>query len=301
MATYTNQTPVQSMWVDLRRRSKGGCVDCKTAKVRCDEARPSCGTCARRRRRCRGYDPLPSADPHSLERKTRFVFYRPENARQKRSVVENSKTEPEAQTSASESVRVGTVMEENVSRSSSIGSIIQVQRDVDPILNKVDVLGMPVPMDKDPTTSHQSMISFTPQSLSTIPSGAISTDDAKIMSLYFNRHPFEQVISLEFVHEMNASTWMVFQEDPTAVSEALCSIGSVYLEEDSQGALLPLTLTRRAKILASLKVKDPTRELEKMLIMSLALSAMEVIGLSTCLMHAKLNNQVGDRHEMSAS
>ncbi|GKT85727.1 C6 zinc finger domain protein [Colletotrichum tofieldiae] len=37
------------------RRSRNGCIDCRKAKVKCDEIRPSCGTCARRRLVCQGY------------------------------------------------------------------------------------------------------------------------------------------------------------------------------------------------------------------------------------------------------
>ncbi|OJJ45185.1 hypothetical protein ASPZODRAFT_133822 [Penicilliopsis zonata CBS 506.65] len=135
-------------------------------------------------------------------------------------------------------------------------------------------------MAMDSTLPYETMPSFPfiPPSVPTIPPGAISADDAETLSLYFNRHPFEQVISLEFVDEMNASTWMVFQDSPQAVAEALCSIGSVYLEDNSRdGALLPLTLARRARTLATLKVKDPSRELEQMLLMALALGAMEGI------------------------
>ncbi|KAG7103564.1 Transcriptional regulatory protein moc3 like [Verticillium longisporum] len=43
------------------RRSRNGCLDCRRAKVKCDELRPSCGTCARRRHVCQGYaKPVPS-------------------------------------------------------------------------------------------------------------------------------------------------------------------------------------------------------------------------------------------------
>ncbi|KAG7116177.1 Transcriptional regulatory protein moc3 like [Verticillium longisporum] len=43
------------------RRSRNGCLDCRRAKVKCDELRPSCGTCARRRHACQGYaKPVPS-------------------------------------------------------------------------------------------------------------------------------------------------------------------------------------------------------------------------------------------------
>lgn len=116
-----------------------------------------------------------------------------------------------------------------------------------------------------------------------IPPGTIPEDDVELVSLYFKRHPFEQVISLDFVDEMNAVTWMVFQQSPMAVIDALCSIGSVYLGEDSQGALLPLAIARRGRTLATLRVKDPSCELEQMLLMALSLGAMEVSDLGPCI------------------
>ena len=116
-----------------------------------------------------------------------------------------------------------------------------------------------------------------PRSIPVIPPGAIPEDDAETINVYFNRHPFEQVISIEFVEEMNASVFMVLQDSPMTVGDALYSIGRVYLEEEGHGALLPLALERRARALASLKVKDPSREIEQMLLTSLALGAMEVL------------------------
>ncbi|GJC94419.1 C6 zinc finger domain protein [Colletotrichum higginsianum] len=49
------------------RRSRNGCIDCRKAKVKCDEIRPSCGTCARRRLVCQGYKtPAAHHSRHSL-------------------------------------------------------------------------------------------------------------------------------------------------------------------------------------------------------------------------------------------
>lgn len=39
----------------MNRRSKNGCIDCRKSKVKCDEIRPFCGTCTRRRHICQGY------------------------------------------------------------------------------------------------------------------------------------------------------------------------------------------------------------------------------------------------------
>lgn len=206
----------------------------------------------------------------------------------------------DAQTPASEAASIETAVEEGDNGSSPACSIISVHRDIEPPSTQFEVFGLIESMAVDPTISWESIGSFPsiPQTLSIIPPGTIPPDDEEIIKLYFNRHPFEQVISLEFVDEMNASTWMVFLDSPEAVVDALCSIGSVYLEEDSQGALLPMTLARRARTLATLRAKDPSRELEQMLLMSLALGAMEVTDLRTCLSHEKLKQKTGNRHEM---
>ncbi|CAK7275174.1 hypothetical protein SEPCBS57363_006545 [Sporothrix epigloea] len=39
----------------MATRSRKGCIDCKQAKIKCDEVHPFCGTCTRRSRKCRGY------------------------------------------------------------------------------------------------------------------------------------------------------------------------------------------------------------------------------------------------------
>lgn len=39
----------------MASRSRGGCLDCKKAKVKCDELHPKCGTCHRRGYDCQGY------------------------------------------------------------------------------------------------------------------------------------------------------------------------------------------------------------------------------------------------------
>ncbi|KAH8885472.1 hypothetical protein GQ53DRAFT_810163, partial [Thozetella sp. PMI_491] len=41
----------------MPKRSRGGCRECKRARIKCDEAHPFCGTCARRDRHCPGYSP----------------------------------------------------------------------------------------------------------------------------------------------------------------------------------------------------------------------------------------------------
>lgn len=116
-----------------------------------------------------------------------------------------------------------------------------------------------------------------PKSLPSIPVGTIPEADCSTINVYFARHPVELVISSEFIDEMNAVVLMVLQDSPSAIGDALYGIGRVYLDQDSPSTKLPLALNRRAKILARLRVKDPNRELEQMLVMLLALSGMEVL------------------------
>jgi hypothetical protein len=104
-----------------------------------------------------------------------------------------------------------------------------------------------------------------------IPAGSIPTADELVLELYFQRHPFEQVMSLEFVDEMNSNVFKVFHEDPTAVSDTLSAIGHVYSIE-KENSLIPI-LDRRARILSRLRVK---RDLEQILVMLLGLCALEV-------------------------
>ncbi|OJJ50400.1 hypothetical protein ASPZODRAFT_149729 [Penicilliopsis zonata CBS 506.65] len=58
--TTTSNSPASALDFYPRKRSRGGCIDCKKAKVKCDELRPTCGTCVRRGHVCQGYR-LPGA------------------------------------------------------------------------------------------------------------------------------------------------------------------------------------------------------------------------------------------------
>lgn len=237
---------------DIRRRSKFGCIDCKAAKVRCDQVRPSCGTCARRRRVCRGYTHA-KPPPKITRQKTK-----------------------------------------SYNESSSDGFILLPDSGSDGRAEKTLSIPSPAP-DGDAASSFKTAAATTtttppgcsaynartffdiiPQSLPVIPPGAIPESDFPTINVYFNRHPNELVISAEFVDEMNASILLLLQDNPTAIGDALYSIGRMYLTEDGRGSLLPMALDRRARTIARLRVKNPSCELEQMLAMTLALGAMEV-------------------------
>lgn len=274
MASPATQPVSSSVSSDLRRRSKRGCIDCKAAKVRCDELRPSCGTCARRRRPCQGYAPPSDTATYPKERQQRFITYSPTNVGSKWRP-SHSKQRSDAKTQASPPAEpTGDNYDQCIItsfRTESQPDAVQEEEFQFPASPGLTLYCEPI------AASSSSLI---PRSIPVIPPGTIPEDDAETINVYFNRHPFEQVISLEFVGEMNASVLMILQDSPVAVGDALYSIGRVYLEEEGQGLLLPLALERRAKALARLKIKDPSRELEEMLLTSLALSAMEVMSSS---------------------
>lgn len=274
MATPGKQSPASQASFDVRRRSNRGCIDCKVAKVRCDELHPSCGTCTRRQRRCRGYVAPAHTRFYSKERQQKFLLYVPTNARSKWITSHSNVSPLDTQMPASPTIEPTA---EGFGRALSLCSITDAKSDVQSGLIENEAFQVPTSLDLMTCNEPIAYLSVIPRSIPVIPPGTISDADAETINIYFNRHPFEQVISLEFVEEMNASVFMVLQDSPVTVGDALYSIGRVYLEEDGQGSLLPLALERRGRTLARLKVKDPSREIEQMLLMSLALGAMEVL------------------------
>jgi hypothetical protein len=179
----------------------------------------------------------------------------------------------DTQTLASPTIEPST---EGYDRVWSLFSITSANPDMEPRAIQDEAFRQLTSLDLEISSRLTAHLSSIPRSIPVIPPGTIPDADAETINVYFNRHPFEQVISLEFVEEMNASVFMVLLDSPETVGDALYSIGHVYLEEESQSLLPPLALERRAKTLARLKVKDPSRELEQMLLMSLTLGAMEV-------------------------
>lgn len=237
-------------------------MDCKRSKVKCDEARPSCGTCARRRLVCHGYahlkDKLKTAKRSSSSR-------------------QQSTTAQERRTSSASAEVDDTVSSPGpVSPDSSTKAenASQIQHGDAEESSQLVLSSHTSPLTT--LTALNDMFSMIPlTTVSTIPPGMIHPADESTVEVYFSRHPSELTIGPEFVNEMNANVLMVLQSNPRAISDCLFAVGQIYVADMSVDSL-PV-LNRRARILANLRnMNDPERELEQMVVMLLGLCAMEV-------------------------
>ncbi|KAH7412903.1 fungal-specific transcription factor domain-containing protein [Cadophora sp. MPI-SDFR-AT-0126] len=223
----------------MQRRSRKGCIDCKKAKVKCDEERPTCGTCKRRGYACQGYAaPVPST------------------ARDRR------------ETSGEEDERLSTPQDEIVEANEL------TLEDSDVLPSDMDYTEQQITIIARARADSMQLPSCPPiyPTVPDIPPDAIGRTDKPGVEIYFNRHPSELVISKEFVNEMNANVLQVFNQDPAAVAETLSAIGHIYLGEGGQ-SIVPV-LDRKQRILARLRDR---RDLEQMMIMLLGLCALELI------------------------
>ena len=255
--------------IDLRRRSKHGCIDCKAAKVRCDEARPSCATCTRRKRVCRGYAHHANAKSLPRQEQHKSPSMSPAKVRIKTSSDPLTPTSPISEFATEEDDTRQSPCS-NISDKTNT-SLRQIQEQLFDSSTSTDLTV------RSSSRALDASLRAIPKSIPSIPAGTIPEADCSTINVYFKRHPVELVISSEFVDEMNAVVLMVLQDSPSAIGDALYGIGRVYLDQDSQSTKLPLALNRRARTLARLRVKDPNCELEQMLVMMLALSGMEVL------------------------
>ncbi|WYZ44988.1 hypothetical protein EsH8_VIII_000304 [Colletotrichum jinshuiense] len=239
------------------RRSRNGCIDCRRAKVKCDEIRPSCGTCARRRLVCQGYKQHPS---HHARHSPASLF--------PASGTEGRKNGTPGAATASEST----------SRTSGETSATEVTVGAE---------------DASPTTTPAQFESrlvpaLDTRTLSLLPPGTVSLADEPHIEVYFNRHPFELLIGHEFVNEMNANVMMMLQQDPVVIADTISAIGYSYEIGNAAGSLLPV-LNRRAKILANLRTMKPSSYyFEEALFLLLGLCAMELVTLAQPGYHATI-------------
>lgn len=254
----------------IKRRSRGGCIDCKKAKVKCDEARPTCGTCARRRHVCQGYaNTKPQLRWQPPEGSSRSWLCRRTKSVDTSSA--GSPGQPCTELSTSCSVRESDGPASELPSSSAELTNTASTSTASSKSGRTSII---------PTTSRdasaQSLLAPSPRSLSSIPPGMIRAADEPGVKIYFDRHPFDLVINSEFVEEMNALTLLVLQRDPVAIGNTLAAIGQLYLDTSGSGSLVS-PLTRRARTFARLRsMEDPSSELEQVLVMVLGLAAMEV-------------------------
>ncbi|KUJ19344.1 uncharacterized protein LY89DRAFT_488809 [Mollisia scopiformis] len=239
----------------MNRRSRKGCIDCKKAKVKCDEVRPACGTCFRRGYVCQGYANPPLKDPSKeADHEPQSGPIRRRDRDSRRSVRRRSDAR-ECHSSGSDSEA-----EKSFSAVSTPTSSVSKRRLS--IISRSSVgCSSPYPLCRG---------------LPLIPPSAIQSSDQPGIETYFSRHPSELVISSEFADEMNSNVLRVFHEDPATVAETLSAIGHIYLGEGGM-SIVPV-LDRRARILAKLR---ETTELEQMLVMHLGLCAIELIDART--------------------
>ncbi|KAK2030016.1 hypothetical protein LX32DRAFT_717503 [Colletotrichum zoysiae] len=222
------------------RRSRNGCIDCRKAKVKCDEIRPSCGTCARRKLVCRGY---------------------------KMQAAQHSRHSPLSLAD------IGGAGKASVAEGPAPGTLSKY-------LSIVPTTEAVKAGDASPTTPSRdeswSTLSLHTRTFSLLPPGIIPVADQPRIELYFNRHPFELLIGPEFVGEMNANVVMMMHQDPLVAADTISAIGYSYEVGNESSALL-VVLNRRAKILANLRnMKPSSYYFEEALFMLLGLCAMEV-------------------------
>ncbi len=222
-------------------RSRNGCIDCKKAKVKCDEERPFCGTCKRRGRRCSGYVAIPKG--HSPTSATRPFL--------------ETTTPRDAQYELSEAQRSSTSL-----------SVVQASS---PSLSEVSRASFSPPADSNALMQLRLLKSIAP-----FPPGTINPTDEPFIELYFMRHPRELVFGAEFVDEMNSSILQIFESSPLLVGDTLSAIGEAYVKDFSFPTLVPVP-NRKARILARLRDMDSLGlRVELLLVIMSGLCAVEV-------------------------
>ncbi|OHF02889.1 hypothetical protein CORC01_01647 [Colletotrichum orchidophilum] len=240
------------------RRSRNGCIDCRKAKVKCDEIRPSCGTCARRRLVCQGYKTQPGAAQHARHSPSSLLAV---------AAAATGKEPASASGPASKSPGALSVTVSAGSTNSSPTTLVGQSAS---------------------TASNRSTLALDTRTFSLLPPGSVPAADQPYLELYFNRHPFELLIGHEFVCEMNANIVMMLQQDPVVIADTISAIGYSYDVGSSSAALLPV-LNRRAKILANLRnMKPSTHYFEEALFLLLGLCAMELVTLAQPGHHATI-------------
>ncbi|KAJ0415575.1 fungal-specific transcription factor domain-containing protein [Aspergillus carlsbadensis] len=222
----------------MATRSRKGCIDCKQAKVKCDEVHPHCGTCARRRRVCSGY------------------------ARSSNSNV----------SSRSGSGSLGVNRRASVASSTSMGSSQASVGDTwlgDAMSSPGDYMRSII--------LEASAKTLTPvRGPDPIPLSEILAADKPLIEVYFMRHPSEMIIRNDFfISEMNGAAIALLQQSPTAVGDALAAIGENYIADSLDSALVSNRKTRLLSRLRLINEEESSPELVLMLL--LALCGVELV------------------------
>ncbi|KAH7348588.1 fungal-specific transcription factor domain-containing protein [Rhexocercosporidium sp. MPI-PUGE-AT-0058] len=268
----------------MQRRSRKGCIDCKRAKVKCDEEQPHCGTCKRRGYACQGYaiPPVtspkhalrPPASPAAVSQSQRSERIEPQTP----ALIPESQWYEKRQSTNRHSARDihETPREEDVHRSTPRSQASEVEEmaleDSDAFSSVIEYTEQQITLIARARANSMQLPSCPPlyPTVPDHPPDAIGRTDQPGVEIYFSRHPRELVMSKEFVDEMNANVLQVFNQDPAAVGDTLSAIGHIYLGEGGS-SIVPM-LDRRQRILARLRDR---RDLEQMMIMLLGLCALE--------------------------
>jgi hypothetical protein len=233
-------------------RSRNGCLDCKKAKVKCDEERPFCGTCKRRGRQCSGYVPT-SKDQSSIEgARSR------NNSTPGTGYLVESSTSPDAH--------------HGLSEAQGSNASLRVAQKFSPTLSETSGASFSLPPASNALVQTLRLL----KSVAPIPAGTINPTDEPFIEVYFMRHPGELVFGAEFVDEMNASVFKVFENSPLVVGDSLSAIGEAYVKDFSLPVLVPVP-NRKARILARLRDMDSLGlRVELLVVIMLGLCAIEV-------------------------
>ncbi|KAH8690125.1 fungal-specific transcription factor domain-containing protein [Talaromyces proteolyticus] len=257
----------------MATRSRKGCIDCKQAKVKCDEVHPSCGTCSRRRRQCRGYIASQSR-PSSLRNGNAVARAKSRGCTEKRRASISSNLSEEGR--ANDCSEVEWMLNgddwkaDNISFSCSYWTPQSPETDIGgshAILSSAD--------DQSTVTWEDSINSPSPmRGPSLIPLNEILAADKRFIEVYFMRHPAEVVMSNDFVDEMNRAVIPLLQRNPTAVGDSLCAIGENYIRDTMGATLIP---NRKTRLLSRLRfANEHENSPELVLMLLLGLSGAEI-------------------------
>lgn len=249
----------------LATRSRKGCIDCKQAKVKCDEVHPSCGTCVRRGRQCRGYN-LPNTiakDPVHEQRESSFYF-------QGQAA---SWAGVDTQTPvATESISTWTPIEEESGEIEEQSTQLHLPSGLWIVSTTPSTAGYSRKETTEPLNEWLPLLKYP----SFIPLGEIQAADKPFIEVYFIRHPSDLVMSDTFVNEMNAVSISLLQRSPAALGDALSAIGEIYLKDTVSSSAIQVSC-RKTRLLSRLRaVNEDGSSLELVLALLLGLCGVEV-------------------------
>jgi hypothetical protein len=265
----------------MATRSRKGCIDCKQAKVKCDEVHPSCGTCARRGRQCRGYNPLQIISSSTSlggvarhgTRHGSFVGHRPRRGSHSTAT---SEPPPKVDEVTEDQLYLSwPPVTDALARFSDVAIASTSEED-----DSQEKLRSSLPT---PTTAADYMSAMVleasaksqivPKSPSLVPLSEILAADKPFIEVYFMRHPADLVMSDEFVSEMNAFALALLQQSPTAVCDSLSAIGENYIKDP--GAIQ--VSNRKMRLVSRLRmINEDGSSLELVLALLLGLCGVEV-------------------------